>query len=300
MYPAVFGKAYPGTVVSDVLGAVAADGFCGVQFNLACAGLASLPEDLPDGLAEEVGRHARQKQLQIAALSGTYNMAHPDASVRDGSRRGFANVIEAARRMGSPVVTLCSGSRDASNMWKHHPENRSPAAWKDLRHELDFALELAEESEIQLGIEPEPGNIICDATAAKRLLKEVASPHLGIVLDAANLLTVQSLAQQDDVMEEAIWLLGEKLLLAHAKDMASDGRVVPAGAGAVHLRVFVKLLRSSGFDGALIGHGFGPEEGRAVSTVLAGLIQTSAQPGRAAKSIPQMPSERRRRGSGEA
>jgi sugar phosphate isomerase/epimerase len=273
MYPAVFGKVYPGTEASDVLDAAAADGFCGVQFNLASAGLASLPDQLPDGLAEAVGGHARQKQLQIAALSGTYNMAHPDASVREGSRKGFANVVEAARRMGSPVVTLCSGSRNASDMWKYHPDNRSAAAWKDLRTELDLALELAEGSGIQLGIEPEPGNVICDAIAAAQLLKEIASPHLGIVLDAANLLTARSLARQDDVMEEAVCLLGERLLLAHAKDIASDGTIVPAGAGAVHLGVFVKLLHSSGFDGALIGHGFGPEKGRAVATVLAGLIE---------------------------
>jgi len=276
MYPAVFGRTYPGTDACDVLDTAAADGFCGVQFNLASAGLASLPDHLPDGLAEGVGRHARQKQLQIAALSGTYNMAHPDGSERDSSRKGFANVMEAARRMGSPVVTLCSGSRNASDMWKHHPENRSAAAWKDLRTELDFALELAEGAGIQLGIEPEAGNVICDACTAERLLKEVASPHLGIVLDAANLLSAASLAQQDDVMEKAAGLLGEKLLLAHAKDIAPDGSVVAAGAGAVHLGVFVKLLRSSGFDGALVGHGFGPDKGRAVSTTLAALIQAHA------------------------
>jgi sugar phosphate isomerase/epimerase len=161
-------------------------------------------------------------------------------------------------------------------MWKYHPENRSAAAWKDLRTELDFALKLAEGAGIQLGIEPEPGNVICDACSAERLLKEVASPNLGIVLDAANLLSAATLAQQDDVMKKAVGLLGEKLLLAHAKDIAPDGTVVAAGAGAVHLGLFVKLLRGAGFDGALIGHGFGPEKARAVSTTLAALIQDHA------------------------
>jgi sugar phosphate isomerase/epimerase len=161
-------------------------------------------------------------------------------------------------------------------MWKYHPENRSAAAWKDLRTESDFALELAAGAGIQLGIEPEPGNVICDAMTAERLLKEMDFLHLRIVLDAANLLSTASLEQQDDVMEEAVGLLGEKLLLAHAKDIASDGSVVAAGAGAVHLGVFVKLLRSSGYQGALIGHGFGPEKGRAVSTTLAALIRVHA------------------------
>jgi sugar phosphate isomerase/epimerase len=273
MYPAVFAKTYPGTNASEVLDAAAADRFHGVQFNLVSAGLASLPEHLPDGLAEAVGRHARQKQLQIASLSGTYNMAHPDEAVRMRSRKGFANVIAAARRMGSPVVTLCTGSRDRSDMWKRHPENRSAAAWKDLRTELDLALGLAEAAGIALGIEPEPANVISDARTAERLLKETNSPHLGIVLDAANLLSAALLAQQDNVMEEAVGLLGDRLLLAHAKDIAASGSVVAAGTGAVHLRVFVKLIRSSCYDGALVGHGFGPGKAPAVAATLAALIQ---------------------------
>ena len=147
---------------------------------------------------------------------------------------------------------------------------------RELAGELDFALELAEQAGIKLGVEPEPGNVIRDARTAERLLMEVDSPHLGIVLDAANLLRAASLAQQDYVMEEAVGLLGEKVLLAHAKDIASDGSIVAAGAGAVHLGVFVKLLRSAGFDGALVGHGFGPEEGLFVSTTLAALLQEHA------------------------
>ena len=59
-------------------------------------------------------------------------MAHPDAAVRKASRAGFQNVVTAAREMGAPVVTLCTGSRDLHDMWKFHPENCSDEAWRDL------------------------------------------------------------------------------------------------------------------------------------------------------------------------
>ena len=268
MYPAIFARTYPSANIADVLSAITQDGYGGVQLNMSSTGLSSLPDRLPDGLAEEVGQLARSKGLRIAALSGTYNMAHPDPAVRYSSRVGFANVVEAARRMGAPVVTLCTGSRDPSNMWKHHPDNATADAWRDLRIELDHALALVDATDVRLAVEPEPGNVIRDAAAARRLLDEVTSPRLGIVLDAANLLSPESLIHQRDVVCHAIDLLGGSLLLAHAKDIDAAGQVVAAGEGAIDLEAFVAGLRSVGYDGALIGHGFSVEKAQSVARVL--------------------------------
>ncbi len=272
MYPAIFGRTYPLINSSEVLAAAASDGYLGVQFNLLSAGLASLPDELPGGLAEQVRDTAQSTGIRLATLSGTYNMAHPDPNARAASRKGFRNVIEAARRMGAPVVTLCTGSRDPNDMWKRHPDNHSALAWSVFRSELDFALGLAEAADIKLGVEPEPGNVVNDADAARRLLDEVASPLLGIVLDAANLLSSETLPAQHEVIEKAAQLLGDSLLLAHAKDIDSSGHVVAAGEGAVDLAWFVARLRAAGYDGALVGHGFSAEKASSVSKVLADLI----------------------------
>jgi len=274
MYPAIFTRTYPITNTAQVLSTVALDGYAGVQFNLLSAGLVSLPDILPEGLAEEVGEYARLNGLVIAALSGTYNMAHPDPAVRIASRVGFANVVEAAHRMGAPVVTLCTGSRDPSNMWKSHPGNTTAAAWQDLLTELDYALEVADQTGVKLAVEPEPANVIRDAASARRLLDEVASPHLGIVLDAANLLSPESLPHQGAVISHAVELLGDSILLAHAKDINASGQVVAAGDGAVDLPAFVAALRSAGYGGALVGHGFSVEKTRQVAKVLARLAGT--------------------------
>jgi sugar phosphate isomerase/epimerase len=276
MYPAIFGKTYTRPTVSEVLAAAAEDGFSGVQFNLVSAHIPSLPDHLPEGLAEKIGDCAQKMGIRIAALSGTYNMAHPDPLMRTASRPKFLNVVEAARRMGAPVVTLCTGSRDASDMWKPHPDNASDAAWVDLRKELEFALSAAEAANIKLGIEPEPGNVVRDAKTAYKLLVQVSSSRLGIVLDAANLLSPQTLALQDSVIQEATDLLGDQVLVAHAKDIDAAGQVVAAGEGAVHLLKFVTALRAAGFHGALIGHGFGAEKARSVAKFLFGLVEATA------------------------
>ena len=54
MYTAIFSRTYPMKDTAMVLDAVATDGYQGVQVNLSSAGLASLPESLPAGLAARV------------------------------------------------------------------------------------------------------------------------------------------------------------------------------------------------------------------------------------------------------
>jgi sugar phosphate isomerase/epimerase len=270
MVSAIFSRTYRVTNIADVLDAVAVDGYVGIQANLSSAGLAGLPDILPVGIAAAVGSEAKARGIRIVALSGTYNMAHPDAKVRHASRVGFTNVVQAAREMGAPIVTLCTGSRDASDMWTFHPDNLSEAAWDDLREELEFALAL------RLAIEPEPANVIHDARAAVRLLNEMASGHLGIVLDAANLLTPETLSAQHAVMKEAADLLGGALLLAHAKDIDASGLVVAPGEGAVDLVAFAKALRAVGYNDALVAHGFAAEKTGVAAKALQRIIAESA------------------------
>lgn len=276
MYTGIFSRTYSMKDPVKVLDAIAADGYQGVQANLSSAGLASMPEYLPDGVAERFGEQARGRGIRIAALSGTYNMAYPDLKVRMASRAGFMNVIKAAAVMGTSIVSLCTGSRNEQDMWKFHPENHSAAAWADLRSELDFALGVAHECGIRLVIEPEPANVVYDARAARRILDEVASPYLGIILDAANLLSPETLGRQQEVIEEATRLLGDNILLAHAKDIDANGRVVAPGEGGVDLLRFTRALRAVGYDDALIAHGFSEQKTAAAAKELERLIGASA------------------------
>lgn len=273
MTPGIFARTYAAKFPGTLFERIRADGFTSVQFNLACAGLASLPDVLPEGTGARIARGARDAQVKLCALSGTYNMAHPDAQQRKRDRKGFANVMRAAHDMGVSLVTLCTGSRDGANMWRAHPDNGSREAWHALREELDFALTLADTYDLALGIEPEPGNVIADARLARRVLDEVGSTRLGIVLDAANLLPPEVQARQHSIVAQAADLLGGSLLLVHAKDVDADGVVVPAGKGAVDLPAFVARMREAGYDGPLVGHNFDEADAPGVAAYLSSIIE---------------------------
>jgi len=264
----IFSRTYQPVGIDRIFAQIAHDGFQTIQFNFSSAGLPPLPKEWPETIVKDVMDSATRSGLTICALSGTYNMAHPDVARRGADRVGFTNVLRAAGLMQVPLVTLCTGSRDAKSMWSAHRDNGSPEAWDALRGELDFALELAERYGVALGVEPEPGNVVADARIARRLLDEIETPRLKIVMDAANLLPPESQSRQREVVAEAVALLGGDLALVHTKDVSSTGEAVAAGRGVVDFRNFLKGILSTGYRGALVSHNLPEKDAASVSGFL--------------------------------
>jgi len=84
----IFAKTFARPTVEDVFDAVAKHRLHQVQFNFACVGLPSLPDQIDLELADRICDAASQRRIAIAAVSGTFNMIHPDlAQRRDGLRK---------------------------------------------------------------------------------------------------------------------------------------------------------------------------------------------------------------------
>lgn len=265
----VFAKTFAGSSPLPVLTAVKAAGFDCAQFNLACAGLPALPEAVPQEVLAAIRAAVAASGVELVALSGTANLIHPDPSAREAGLRQVGVVIETARALAIPMVTLCTGTRDPVDPWRHHPGNADPSAWTDLRAALETILPRAEAAGIDLGIEPEGGNVVTGAAKARRLLDEMATPRLRIVLDPANLFEHGSAEDVRRLVDEAIDLLGPDIAMAHAKDRLGDGRIVPAGRGIVDFDALLARLRAGGFDGPVVAHGFEAKDAVDVAAFLA-------------------------------
>jgi sugar phosphate isomerase/epimerase len=217
-----------------------------------------MPESISPQLAEQIAREMSQRGLTMAAVSGTFNMIHPDPAKRQDGLRRLAAMAQVCKQLHTSTITLCTGSRDAENMWRAHPLNQSAEAWADLTASLSAALEMTEASGVTFGIEPETANVIDSARSARKLLDEMKSPRLKIVLDAANLFLPGDGPRMKSVIEEAIDLLGDDMIAAHAKDFRDNGSVVEhvaAGEGELDYDFYVAQLRNAGFSGPLILHG---------------------------------------------
>ncbi len=258
----IFAKTFVRPTLAETLDAVVAHGLDCIQFNFACAGLPSMPDKIEPDLAAQIGREFAQRKLTVAAVSGTFNMIDPDLSRRQAGLRRLEELAANCARLGSSVITLCTGTRDAHDLWRHHPQNESPEAWRDLLQSMTVALQIAARHNIFLGVEPEPANVISCPKKARRLLDEMPSPHLKIIMDAANLYHPGDEAKKKDVLTEAFDLLGQDIILAHAKDFRDTGKLefVAPGKGVVPWAHYLRLLRVGGFGGALIMHSLAESE----------------------------------------
>ncbi len=264
----IFAKTFVRPSLEQTLDAVAAHKLDCIQFNFACAGLGSLPEKIDPVLGKRIGAAARERRIRIAAVSGTFNMIHPDTNQRAEGFRRLEVIASNCHTVGTNLITLCTGTRDPDDMWRAHRDNDSPDAWRDLISGVHQAIQIAEKYSLFLGIEPELANVISSASKARRLLDEMKSRWLKIIMDGANLLDAQELPQSQAIWKEALDLLGEDIAIAHAKDLAADGNFVAAGKGALDYGLYVRLLRNVNFAGPLILHGLSEAEVDASTNLL--------------------------------
>lgn len=264
----IFAKTFDGANPGNVLSAVAAAGFTATQYNMTCSGLAAMPDTVPPDAAHTVAVAAAAAAVDVVAVSGTYNMIHPDPMVRANGHRSLAVLAAAAAGLSTRLITLCTGTRDAMDQWHGHPDNAAPEAWRDLLAAMETAVELADRYDLELGIEPELANVVNSAKKARRLIDEIGSPRLRVVLDPANLFETAPLAGQRDIVSAAVDLLADRIVMGHAKDRTMAGAFVAAGDGVLDYPHYLSCLKRVGFDGPLVTHGLAATEAAGVAKFL--------------------------------
>ena len=230
-----------------------AHGLACVQVSMACAGLAEMPDEIPAGLPERFRRETAARGISLASVQGTFNMCHPDAEHRRNGLRRLRVLAEAFPQM---AIHICTGTRDRTSMWRRHPDNSSPQAWRDMAACIREAVEIARQTKSVLAFEPEVNNVVDSARKARQLLDEIGSPHLKVTMDAANLFPAGALPRMKEILEEAFSLVGKDIVLAHAKDLDHDGDAghKAAGEGVLDYDLYLRLLRAHRFSGPLLLH----------------------------------------------
>lgn len=260
--PGIFAKTFQRSSLNEVLKAVVDNGLRCVQFNMECTGLPSLPDTIEYETCRAIAKAMKESGITMAAISGTFNTIHPDPVIREEGIARVCQLIAKCHLLGTNIVTLCTGTRDTEDMWKYHTDNETPEAWADLVATLSKLCVVAEKHRVTLAIEPEVVNVINSAYKALKIIEDVGSDYLKVVIDPANLLKCGNVSNMVSIMEEAITLLAPYIVLAHAKDINTVNPEirVAAGKGCLNYEIYLHLLRKIGYSGALILHGLNEEE----------------------------------------
>ncbi|MCH9276247.1 sugar phosphate isomerase/epimerase [Bifidobacterium amazonense] len=199
--------------------AIAATGAHNVQFALN-----ALFPDLPAGEKEinpGMGMYFRrvlgERGVRIAVLSCYINMIHPDPSVREPLLRRFEAYLRHARHFGAPVVASETGSV-LETLGVYTEANFTEGAYQDALGVIRRLVAAGERYGTIVGIEPGRNHPIHDLATVRRLIADVDSPWMGIVLDPSVLIDGVTYGSQIDLIDEAFATFGEHIVAMHLKD----------------------------------------------------------------------------------
>ena len=239
-------------------------GFQQMQLNYSSVYDEEMPAIIPENRNRAIAVEATRHGIEIVTLSGTFNMAHPDPEIRQEGISRFEKIAASSRDLGCELVSICTGTRNIESMWTFHPDNESNEAWKDMRSVMEQLILIAEKYKLYLGIETEASNVVNTPEKAKKIIDELKSDRLKIILDAANLFQ-KGMAKRENVksiISRGIDILAPWIALAHAKDIKEgEGLTFTGpGMGIIDFEFFLKELENINFKGGMILHGMKNEK----------------------------------------
>ena len=209
------------------------------ELGFACGHLAlskvidEFPTDdgaLTPGLAMYIKKVFAQNDVDIAVLGCYLNLANPNPEKLQKITKRYLAHLRFASLLGCGVVGTETGAPNET--YTAVPECHGEEALQTFIQNLRPVVQYAEKTGVILAIEPVWKHIVYNPARAKRVLEEIASPNLQVILDPVNLLDISNYAQQKEIVEEAIGVLGEDIAMVHIKDFrAENGKLVSVGAG---------------------------------------------------------------------
>lgn len=240
-------------------------GFTHVQFDFLSVCDEEMPLHIDSALTARIRKAAADNNVNIVSVNGTFNMIDPDVEKRAEGIRRFEELAKHMHELDCRFVTLCTGSRNPLSMWRGHPDNQTDEAWNDLLETMRSVLDIAERYDLILGLETEPNNVMNTAELCRKLIEAFDyTPRLQVIMDIANLFR-PGMAHKENVrptMRHAFDLLGDRVYLAHGKDITESDSVIPtyAGNGIVDFAYFKELLEEIDYPGCLLLHGLHDEK----------------------------------------
>jgi L-ribulose-5-phosphate 3-epimerase len=197
------------------------------------------PGKLSPGLASSIGEQFDKHKVSISVLGCYLHLFDRNEETRRENVERFKELLRYARSFGCSIVAAETGVNPGGDY--------TDQDWSAMKATLEQLVEEAEKWGVFVGLEAASGHLVGTAPELKRMLDEVPSSNIGVVLDPGNLLTVENFASQDEVIEESFRLLGDRIIAAHAKDriLSEDGKqiiTVAPGYGKMNYELYLERL----------------------------------------------------------
>lgn len=199
-------------------------------------------DKLTPGIADYYGKKFADAGIKISILGSYVNIVDQDPEKRKQALADFTTHLRLSKEFRASMVGTETGS--VGNGFTL--DNFTEKAMVETIESVKLMVKDAEKFGAIVAIEPGINHPLYTAKLAKRLVDEVDSDNLKIILDCANLMLPSNHEKQEEVIEEAFELLGDHIIAMHIKDyIIKDDHVeiVPVGTGEMNYERIMKFAK---------------------------------------------------------
>lgn len=206
-------------------------------------GFTADPAALTPGYAMYLRNAFRKADLDVAVLGCYLNLANPNAEKLLQIQDKYYAHLRFASVLGCGMVGTETGAPNESYSYDKEACH-SEEALETFITNLRPVVKCAEQMGVIFAIEPVYRHIVYDAKRARQVLDRIGSPNLQIIFDPVNLIWTDNYDRRNEVIDEAIDILGKDIAMIHLKDCVPDGdsiRSVGCGFGEMDYTNIIKF-----------------------------------------------------------
>lgn len=209
----------------------------------------SFPELVPAiqksslGTAAYFHKQFQRSELDLSILGCYVNISSQDPATREKALADFNHQLSLASTYQAAMVATETGSVEKGYTKKNFTEE----AYQTARDSVIRMVQQAEKFGATVAIEAGMNHPLYTYQLAKRLVDEVQSPNLKIIIDCANLLNMENQDQHTHLIQQALETLDDHIAAIHLKDyQVKENKItfVPVGTGSMDFRPLLHYLKS--------------------------------------------------------
>ena len=222
MHVGIFTGYYP-YGLKETAQKIQSQGFTTVQLDLAFKDMDLSTAAITKQKCHTIRDTFRNHNLPICCVSGYTNIVHPDKAERKKRNDHLKTLLRHARDLGTPYVISETGTFATDSDWVHHPKNKTEEGFEDCANVIRELTQVAYDHGAVFLLETYVNNVVGSVNETLRMFSEVNHSSLGLLMDPTNYFEAHNIGDMDGELNRVFNALGDKIKIAHAKDVKLSG-----------------------------------------------------------------------------
>ena len=232
--------------IDEIARIISEKNFNSIQLALkkSIKGFKGIKGEISPGFANNIRLNLEKKHIRIAVLGCYINMGHPDKEEMEKLSYYFKEHIRYARDFGCSIVGTETGSLNAD--YSFNQANHGQEALEHFINNLRPLVEEAEKFGVVVAIEAVTKHIVNNPERMKEVLDRIKSNNLQVIFDPVNLLDENNYENQEEIVDKAFELFGDRIAIIHSKDFIVENekiKTVYTGQGLFNYKHLIKKLK---------------------------------------------------------